>query len=113
MDLINKKKLVKLKRKNKSNRKLVTAVDEFMKTVKEAKWKNVKEMKEEREDADHIYDNRFYFFDLNIHRAFCLVEISDKELEVLWAGTHDEYEITFKNNKNTARKWLRERQYIE
>lgn len=113
MDLINRKKLVKLKKKNKSNKKLLVAVDEFMKTIEGAKWKDVKEMKKERRDADHIHDNRFYFFDLYIHRVFCLMEITDNELDVLWVGTHDEYEKIFKNNKNTAKKWLRERQYIE
>jgi hypothetical protein len=31
---------------------------------------------------------------------------------VTWAGSHDEYELTFKNNKNTIEKWLRRNGYI-
>ena len=30
----------------------------------------------------------------------------------MWAGTHKEYERTFKNNTNTIEKWLRERKLL-
>jgi len=113
VDLINQKKLTKLKKKNKSNKKLVLEINEFIKTIKATKWENVQEMQEERGDADHICENRFYFFDLNVHRTFCLVDFEDDELEVLWVGSHDEYKNTFKNNKNTIKKWLRAKNYIE
>ncbi len=29
-------------------------------------------------------------------------------IQVLWVGSHDEYERVFKNNKKTIEKWLRD-----
>lgn len=37
----------------------------------------------------------------------------DGEATIVWAGTHQEYEKTFKNNKSTIEKWLRKNNYIE
>jgi hypothetical protein len=37
---------------------------------------------------------------------------AEGEATVVWAGTHREYEETFKNNKDTIEKWLRKRGYI-
>lgn len=31
----------------------------------------------------------------------------------MWAGTHQEYDETFKNNKSTIEKWLRTKNYID
>lgn len=43
-----------------------------------------------------------------------MIEFDDEgEATIVWAGTHDEYEKTFKNNKSTIRKWLVDRNYIE
>ncbi|MGB1283229.1 MAG: hypothetical protein ACPG44_02075 [Polaribacter sp.] len=36
-----------------------------------------------------------------------MIELNDSEATVVWAGTHQEYETTFKNNRNTIRKWLK------
>jgi len=41
-----------------------------------------------------------------------LIEFSDKEATVVWAGTHQEYEAVFKNNRNTIKKWLRSNDWI-
>jgi len=35
------------------------------------------------------------------------------DVTIVWVGTHQEYETTFKNNKNTIEKWLRSNGYIE
>jgi hypothetical protein len=35
------------------------------------------------------------------------------EATIVWAGTHQEYETTFKNNKVTIEKWLRKKGYID
>ncbi|MDR7212567.1 hypothetical protein [Flavobacterium piscis] len=37
----------------------------------------------------------------------------DGEATIVWAGTHQEYEATFKNNKLTIEKWLRKNSYIK
>jgi hypothetical protein len=37
----------------------------------------------------------------------------DGEATIVWAATHQEYEIVFKNNKSTIEKWLRRNNYIE
>ncbi len=28
------------------------------------------------------------------------------EATIVWCGSHDEYEVTFKNNKKTIERWL-------
>ena len=33
-----------------------------------------------------------------------MIEFSDSEATVVWAGTHQEYETTFKNTRNTIKK---------
>jgi mRNA interferase HigB len=36
-----------------------------------------------------------------------LIEFEDDgEATIVWCGSHDEYETTFKNNKSTIKKWL-------
>lgn len=114
MSLIGKPKLLKLKRKNRGNAKLVKAIDELIKDIEDNSWVNDNEIKESRPDADCVHDDGFYFFDLNIHRTLILIEFDNAgEATVAWAGTHQEYEATFKNNKNTIRKWLRSNEYID
>lgn len=41
-----------------------------------------------------------------------LIEFDDSEATIVWTGTHQEYEKTFKNNKNTIKKWLRSNDWI-
>jgi mRNA interferase HigB len=41
-----------------------------------------------------------------------LIEFDDKEASVVWVGTHQEYDKTFKNNKNTIKKWLSANDWI-
>lgn len=67
-----------------------------------------------RTDADCVHNDGFYFFDINIHRILILIEFDDDgEATILWAGSHQEYELTFKNNKSTIEKWLRKNGYID
>jgi hypothetical protein len=42
-----------------------------------------------------------------------LVEFEDDEATVVWVGNHDAYKRTFKNNKSTIRKWLKDNNWIE
>lgn len=113
MRLTGKKKLEKLKRKNIGNTKLVQEIERLIKDIEENNWNDVDELKESRPDTDCVYNDGFYFFDINIHRTLILIEIDDGEATVAWVGTHDEYETTFKNNKDTIAKWLRKNDYIE
>src|SRR5690606_8101297 len=112
MRLTNKKLLEKLKRKNKGNVPLTKAVDQLIKDITESKWKNQSELNLTRKDADNVHSDGFYLFNINIHRTMILIEFDDIEATVVWAESHQEYETTFKNNRNTIKKWLRSNDWI-
>lgn len=112
MRLIGKKKLEKLKRKNKGNNKLCAAIDRLIKDIEENKWNNSLELKETRIDADCVHSDGFYFFNISIHRTMIMIEFEDEEASVVWAGDHQEYELTFKNNKHTIKSWLKSHDWI-
>jgi hypothetical protein len=43
-----------------------------------------------------------------------LIEFDEEgEATIIWAGTHQAYEKTFKNNKRIIEKWLRTNNYID
>lgn len=111
MEILFKYKLLKLKKKNIGNVKLVEAIDELIACIEEAAWDNYQEMLKQRPDADCVHEN-FYFFDIHIHRTFIGIDFSDKEANIVWCGTHDAYEAIFKNNKDTIRKWLKTNDWI-
>lgn len=142
-------KLKKLRKKNIGNNPLVKAIDQLIKDIKDASWTSREELQADRNDADRVHVNDFYFFDINIHRTIVLVEFSsgvenneiedeivaveneeelavveektdlDEEeeedngsVQILWVGSHEEYERTFKNDKNVIEKWLRNKGLI-
>lgn len=107
MELLRINKLKKLKNKNRGNIKLIKAIDKLTSDIENAKWTKQTDIKETRPDADCVHSNGFYFFDLNVHRTMILVVFEDNEATVIWTGTHDEYDKTFKGNKKTIEKWLR------
>jgi mRNA interferase HigB len=112
MRLTGKKVLEKLKRKNTGNVFLVHAIDKLIKDIDENDWKNQTELYKTRSDADNVHSDGFYFFDIHVHRTMILIEFSDNEATVVWAGTHQEYEKTFQNNKSTIKKWLKANDWI-
>jgi len=112
MRLTNKKILEKLKRKNRGNIPLIRAIDKLIKDIVENHWKDQNELNNTRVDADNVHSDGFYFFNINIHRTMILIEFEDSEATVVWAGTHQEYETTFKNNRNTIKKWLKSNDWI-
>lgn len=112
MRLTNKKILEKLKRKNRGNAYLTKAIDKLIKDIDENDWKGQKELDKTRTNADNVHSDGFYFFNINIHRTMILIEFADSEATVVWAGSHQEYETTFKNNKNTIKKWLNSNDWI-
>lgn len=114
MYLVNKKILEKLKRKNKGNIPLGVAIDTLISELESNQFNNQAELLNIRPDADCVHSDGFYFLNINIHRTLILVEFDDDgEITIVWAGTHDEYETTFKNNKDTVRKWLKGREWIK
>ena len=112
MELLEIRKLSKLKNKNRGKQKLIKAIDKFILDIEKAKWKKPTDIKETRPDADCVHSDGFYFFDLNIHRTMIFIVFEDDEATVVWAGSHDEYEKIFKGNKLTIEKWLRIRKLI-
>lgn len=113
MELLQKNKLIKFKKKNKGNKILIEAVNRLISTVEEADWKQKSDVKTDRPDADCVHSDGFYFFNIDIHRTMIMLLFDDDEASVVWVGSHDEYEATFRNNKGTIQKWLRKRDYIE
>ncbi len=107
MKLLRKDKLLKLKRKNQGNLKLIKAIDKLIEDIESSDWKNKLELIESRPDADRVHSDDIFFFDINIHRTMTLVVFSEEYTEVLWVGNHTEYDSTFRGNKKTIETWLR------
>ena len=113
MRIIGKKIIIKIKKKNIGNKKLCNEIDQLMADLENFN-PGEKSISEVRNDADCVHSDGFYFFDINIHRTLIMIEFDDNgEATIVWAGTHSEYEKTFKNNKSTIEKWLRKNNYIE
>lgn len=112
MELLRKNKLTKLKRKNRGNRKLISAIDKLISDIESANWTKKTDVKSARPDADCVHSDGFYFFDINVHRTMILIVFDDDEATIIWMGSHDEYDNTFKGNKTTIEKWLRNQQLI-
>lgn len=113
MNITNKHILGKLIRKNRGNSKLLKAIQQLIEDVEESNWKTPHDLIDKRHDADCVYGGEFYFFNINIHRTLILIEFEENgEATIVWAGNHDDYELTFKNNKSVIRKWLRVNNWI-
>lgn len=112
MELLQKNKLIKLKRKNLGNVKLISAIDKLILDIENAEWTKKTEIKISRPDADCIHSDGFYFFDISIHRTMILIAFEDDEAVVIWTGSHDEYDRTFKGNKTTIENWLKKQKLI-
>lgn len=112
MELLRKNKLIKLKQKNRGNKKLISAINKLISDIESAQWTTKTDIKETRPDADCVHSDGFYFFNINIHRTMILIVFEDDEATVVWTGSHDEYDKTFKGNKSTIEKWLRNQNLI-
>ncbi|KAF2327958.1 type II toxin-antitoxin system HigB family toxin [Flavobacterium ginsenosidimutans] len=113
MRIIGKKTILKIKKKNIGNKKLCDEIDKLIVDLERFN-SNENTIDEIRNDADCVHNDGFYFFNINIHRTLILIEFDDDgEATIVWAGTHQEYESTFKNNKATIEKWLRKNNYVE
>ena len=113
MRITNKYILAKLIRKNRGNSKLIKSIQKLIDDIEESNWNTPLDLTNDRPDADCVYGGEFYFFNINIHRTMILIEFEeDGEATVVWAGNHDDYELTFKNNRNVIKKWLRDNNWI-
>ena len=130
MKLIGKRKLTKLARKNSGNVKLLKSIKSFEEEVRGGVWTSQQALGASTVKFDSVHPDGFYIADINIHRAMvaiafvelkeleCDEEITEEqkkdlgEVNILWVGTHKEYELTFGNNKATIKKWLRSHAYI-
>ncbi|NBC84299.1 MAG: type II toxin-antitoxin system HigB family toxin [Bacteroidetes bacterium] len=114
MIVTNKWILQRLRKKNIGNVKLRKAIDKLLDDLDEMTVDNPNELITKRPDADCVYGGSHYFFNINVHRTMILIEFEpDNEATILWAGSHDEYELTFKNNRNVIKKWLIDNRLIK
>ena len=113
MRITNKHILGKLIKKNQGNSKLVKAVQQLITDIEQSNRETPLNLIKERPDADCVYGGEFYLFNINVHRTLILIEFEENgEATVVWAGSHDVYEATFKNNRSVIKKWLRDNNWI-
>jgi hypothetical protein len=113
MEIVGRKLLEKLKRKNLGNTILGFAIDDLLNELELKNWKTQTDLIRDRPDADCVHSYGFYLFDINIHRTMILIEFEeDGEATIVWCGSHDEYELIFKNNKATIKHWLKKNGWI-
>jgi mRNA-degrading endonuclease HigB of HigAB toxin-antitoxin module len=95
-------------RKNRGNSKLEKAILQLISDIEKSNWQRPHEIQQIRPDADCVHGGEFYFFNINVHRTLILIQFEeDQKATIVWAGSHDDYELTFKNSKNVIRKWLK------
>ena len=139
MKLIGKRKLIKFARKNRGNVILQKSIRLFQKEVSDSVWTSQQDLGSSAITFDSVHSGGFYIADISIHRAMVAItfintnelKCCDKlksskdesetiegkknefgEVNVLWVGTHDEYELIFGNNKSVIEKWLRSHGHI-
>jgi len=42
-----------------------------------------------------------------------MIDFEGDKAIVVWAGSHDQYEKTFQNNRTVIEKWLRDKNWIK
>jgi len=95
----------------KNNTVLQKVIDEFVEKVEKAAWRNDADLKITFPDADRIFKN-VYVFDLTgSDRTLTLVYFTNGQVQIVWAGNHQEYERELKNDKDTIRKFLKQKGY--
>ncbi len=99
MRIIGRSILLKLKKKNIGNNQLRDEIDLLLRTL-ELFNPQLDRISDVRKDADCVHSDGFYFFNIQMHRTMILMELDEEEeATIVWAGKHQEYEKTFKNNK--------------
>lgn len=113
MKLFEKRILEKLKKKNRGDNQLTKAIDDLINDIEKESWKKPIELIKTRPDADCVHSDGFYFFNIKIHRTMIMIEFEQDKAIVVWAGSHNQYEKTFQNNRNVIEKWLRDKNWIK
>jgi mRNA-degrading endonuclease HigB of HigAB toxin-antitoxin module len=112
MRILGKNKIIKIKKKNIGNKMLCEEIDKLILDLEGFNPQSLN-IYDIRNDADCVHNDGFYFFNINVHRTLIMIEFDEVgEATIVWVGTHDEYETTFKNNKSSVEKWLRAKGYI-
>jgi len=111
--LFEKRILEKLKRKNRGNNQLIRAINDLIIEIEKESWDNPMDLAKSRPDADCVHSDGFYFFNIKIHRTMIMIEFEQDKAIVVWAGSHDQYEKTFQNNRTVIEKWLRDNNWIK
>lgn len=112
MRVLGKSILIKLKKKNIGNKRLCDEIDRLIIDLQRGNTRD--EMTAIRKDADCVHSTGYYFFNIHIHRSLVFISVNDENLaEVIWAGSHTDYERIFKNNKATIESWLKKYGHIK
>ena len=112
MQLLGKRILLKYEKKNLGNKALSKAIAKLIDDFENNDIKGGEELMKIRPDADKIHPDGFFFFNLSSHRTMILIEFKNDNASILWCDNHKNYESTFKNNKNTIKKWLKSKNLI-
>ena len=112
LHLIGINKLDKYKRKNIGNARLIKAIDVLINQIDKAEWQKRTDLIKSRPDSECVHSDGFFFLNLVNHRILILFLFEENIAAVIWIGSHDDYEITFRNNKSTVARWLRNQQLI-
>ncbi|GAB3832790.1 type II toxin-antitoxin system HigB family toxin [Pontibacter rugosus] len=103
MDVLGRNKITKYV---KNKYELAREFDIFISRIKASEWKDGADVKITFPDVDHILGN-VYIFNVSSSRSLAMIYFGDQEVEIIWAGNHDDYEATFQNNKSTIKKFLK------
>jgi mRNA-degrading endonuclease HigB of HigAB toxin-antitoxin module len=98
----------KITRYTRNRYEIAKHFDSFVGRIKNATWKTGADVRGTFPDADHIAGGA-YIFNVLSSRSLAMVYFQDEEVEIVWVGNHDDYEATFRNNKRTIIKFLREK----
>lgn len=105
MEVIGRQTLDKHARNNPVLQKVL---NEF---VEKASWKNGTDLKVTFPEADRIFKNVYVFNLTGSDRTLALVYFVGGQVQIAWAGNHQAYERELKNNKDTIRKFLKQKGY--
>jgi mRNA interferase HigB len=90
MHVISRPELIKFWTKHPATE---TPLKLWFKKVKQAKWKNINDLKKDFPTADYVGDNRIVF-DIkgNRYRIVVLIFFSGQKIFIRFVGTHAEYD---------------------
>ena len=103
MELINLKILKKHLSKNKRNLRLRREVVKLISLLREDDFNSYQEQKKVRKDADNVFEEVAFLFNIHSHRTLVQIEFNAQIAKFLWAGNHDKYDRYFKGDKKAIK----------